>query len=488
MTDVRAEQDQPAELLPQKERPRRSNQPSALTKWLSLVLVGSGAIALAVRASGPVVDPDTWWHLRLGDDFRYGWSLSNPGQLSPFADKAWVPTQWLSEVVMSYVNSIFGLSGIAWLTGAAVLALATALFAVCRQEGTTLAASVTVMLALVGVTASISTRPQLMSFILLAVYTGAWLRTARDLRARWWLVPVSGVWACLHGMWFTGTLVGIVVVVGMSLDRRVSLQKAGRLSLVPLLGIVAAALTPVGPKLLLAPITVSKLAPFITEWQPPNFRQPCALFTATMLMLIMVSWSRGHQTSWSHILLFILACGWTALSLRTVAIGAVMAAPLLSAAMHEWITTRPVLRMAKRERNSVVAGVVTGLVLLTVLAQTRSASQPPLPPSVDIALAGLPAQTVVFNDDALGGWLEWRHPNVAPVSDTMEDAYEPAYLIAYIHAVSLAPGWEKFVRRTGARYALLYPGSPLAFELRRHWGWRPVASGPSAVLLAGRRL
>jgi hypothetical protein len=453
---------------------------------MSFAILALGSGYLAVRAAGPVVDPDTWWHLRLGLDFRNGWSMSHPGRLAPFADKPWVPTQWLSEVTMSYVNSVFGLSGIAWLTGAAVLALAAALFASCRQEGTTLAASVTVMLALVGVTASISPRPQLLSFILLAVFMAAWLRTTRDLRVRWWLVPLTGVWACAHGMWFTGVLVGFVVVAGMQLDRRVTPIQSLRLLLLPTLGLCAAALTPVGPKLLAAPFMVSKLSPFIMEWQPPNFRQPCALFTATMLMLIAVSWARRGQVRWSEILLFVLACAWTALSLRTVAIGAVMAAPLLSAAMHGWITARPVAPLVGRERASVVAWPAVGLVVLTVLAGSRSASQPPLGPTVESALTRLPEKAVVLNDDKFGGWLEWRHPNVAPVVDTMEDAYTPAYLVQYINAVRLAPGWESFVRRSGARYALLSPSAPLAVELQKHWGWRAVASGQSGVLLVGR--
>jgi hypothetical protein len=462
-------------------------EPSVLAKWLSLGMFVSSAAYLAYRAAGPITDPDTWWHLRLGAEFRAGWSLSDPGKLSAFANQPWVPTQWLFEVIASFLVDAFGLAAVAWLTGVGVLVLAAALFAACRQVGSTLPASVAAMLAMLGTTASIAPRPQLVSFILLAVFTAAWMRTARDLRPRWWLILLTGVWACCHGMWLTGPLTGLAVVAGLALDCRLTFKQGLRLLSVPILGIVAAALTPVGPKLLLAPVAISKVAPFIMEWQPPDFRSPAPFVTALMLMMIVMTWSRASRVGWSQILLLALAFGWTALSLRTVALGAVMAAPLLAGAMQSWITDRPALPVAKRERLVVIAGLLAGAAVVTVLAPHRSVYDPPVPANVDSALGRLPAQTVVFNDYALGGWLEWRHANLSPVIDTLADAYRPTYLADYVSAVRLGPGWEGFLRRTGARYALLDPSSPLALELQRHWGWRPVAFSPTAELLTGRR-
>jgi hypothetical protein len=399
-----------------------------------------------------------------------------------------VPTQWLFEVVASLLVDAFGLAGVAWLTGVGVLVLAAALFAACRQEGSTLAASVSAMLGLLGVTASIAPRPQLVSFILLAIFITAWMRTGHDLRLRWWLIPLTGVWACCHGLWFTGPLTGFAVVMGLALDHQVTLRQFLRLLSVPILGICAAAITPVGPKLLLAPVAVSRAAPFIMEWQPPDFRSPAPFVTALMLMMVVMTWSRTSEIAWSHVLLLALAFGWTALSLRTVAIGAVMAAPLLSAAMHKWITNRPALPMLRRERLAVSAGLVLGTAVVTVLAPNRSVYDPPVPGNVNAALSRLPANTVVFNEYALGGWLEWEHAKLSPVIDTLADAYTPTYLTDYVDAVRLGPGWEGFFRQTRARYALLDPSSPLALELRRHWDWRPVASSSEAELLTGRPL
>ena len=70
-------------------------------------------------------------------------------------------------------------------------------------------------------------RPQMLSFLLVAVTAAAWLRTREDGRLRWWLVPLTWVWAMLHGMWPIGIVIGVVAVVGLALDRRAHRARPG---------------------------------------------------------------------------------------------------------------------------------------------------------------------------------------------------------------------------------------------------------------------
>ena len=71
-------------------------------------------------------------------------------------------------------------------------------------------------------------RPQMLSFLLVAVTIGAWLRTREDGRLRWWLVPMTWVWAMSHGMWPIGIVIGVVAVVGLALDRAYRPARSGR--------------------------------------------------------------------------------------------------------------------------------------------------------------------------------------------------------------------------------------------------------------------
>ena len=101
-------------------------------------------------------------------------------------------------------------------------------------------------------------RPQVLSYLLVAVTTAAWLRGPRDRRAPWWLVPLTWVWAMCHGMWPVGIVIGVVAVVGLALDRRATRAPRwpGWLA-VPVASALVSLLTPVGPGLFGAVLQVS---------------------------------------------------------------------------------------------------------------------------------------------------------------------------------------------------------------------------------------
>ena len=52
----------------------------------------------------PHVRNDTWFHLRFGREFLEGWSLRNPGHLGVFDTADWIPTQWLSQMGMAWLE------------------------------------------------------------------------------------------------------------------------------------------------------------------------------------------------------------------------------------------------------------------------------------------------------------------------------------------------------------------------------------------------
>lgn len=457
---------------------------SPLSDVLALVLLGSVSAIVAIHSSRPVYDPDTWWHLRLGQEFRGPWSLADPGSLTPFATRPWFATQWLLEVVASYVQQAFGLAGIAWLSGVGVVVLTVAIYVACRQRASVLlAASMAASLALCGTSLSDGPRLQVASFVLLAVFMTAWLRTMDDLRPRWWLVPLSWLWACTHGMWFMGLLVGFLVVAGLALDRRLTRRDAVRLALVPLGGLVAAALTPVGPKLLLAPLATSKMAWFITEWQPPKFLELVPAIAALTVALVVVTWARGGtRRSWSEILLLAMAAGWIVLYYRTIAVGAVIAAPLLAGAIQSWLPAerRPTPRWERWAGLGMALAIVVGLGIAAPYRGT-----PPLEEMgrMNAALRNLPNGTVVFNSYELGGWLEWDHRNVVPVVDGLTDAYHVPYVAHYMDAIGLEPGWRKTIDKTGAEYAMLQSGTSLPAALSDTGHWKPVVRQSGYVLL-----
>ena len=69
--------------------------------------------------------------------------------------------------------------------------------------------------------------------MLLAVVLAAWLQTDRDLKPRWWLIPLTFVWSLCHGFWFIGAAYGFLFVVGIALEPSRRPADARPLALVP---------------------------------------------------------------------------------------------------------------------------------------------------------------------------------------------------------------------------------------------------------------
>jgi hypothetical protein len=256
---------------------------------------------------------------------------------------------------------------------------------------------------------------------------------------------------------------------------------------VPALSVVAAALTPIGPKLLLAPVAVGNVGAFITEWQPPSFKTPAPAVTIAMIAIVVIAWSRaGRKVDYSHLALLLVATGWTLLAVRTVTLGALLAAPLLAAVMQQWLkrgATRPT-------RRDLVHVVGAGTLCLAVLAGVvpAVADQPAKVPSgLSAELSDISPREIVINDYAVGGWLRWRHPNVQPLIDGLTEAWSIRQLQDYATMSAVADGWEDVVAQSGAEWALLRGGSPLATALEDRLAWTQVDETEGYVLLRSAR-
>jgi hypothetical protein len=477
---------------------RRSEAPGAVdegpdpVRWLlraaPLALVAV-ILAVVLRLSAlHLGNDDTWFHLVLGHRFRTGWSLTAPGGLTPFATSGWVPTQWSTEVLASLLEDRWGLPGVAWLFGALYLALVAGTYLSCRTRGRPLAAVVPTGLLVLGAAPVLSARPQVVSLVLLTVTVAAWLRTADDGRPRWWLVPMTWVWATAHGLWSAGVLLGLVCWVGLVLDRRVTGRRSLAVLAVPVLSLVATTLTPVGPRLLTSQLAVSARTGLIAEWGPTSFRSVPALAVALMLGLLTVVWVRRGGLSWSRVLLLALAAGWTLLVSRMVPLGGVVAAPLLAEALERALADADVADgspgAGRRERFALAALATAYLVVLALAAPRLAAAPADEPTALAPRLAALPAGSTVLVEDGIGGWLEWRVPHVHPVIDGMLDAYPVGYIADFFATTRVEPGWRSFVAASGARSAVLDRGSPLSTAMRERLGWRVLQRDRSWVYLA----
>jgi hypothetical protein len=447
------------------------------------LLPGLVVLAAVVQVARPVSDPDTFWHLAAGDRLRQTWVFNGPDPWSTMSTQPWRLHEWLPELLMSAFQQLLGLPGVAWLLPLGVAGIGLALWRVTRRRGSLLVSAAVTAVSLAAMSQSLSLRPHLVTFALTVVTTGAWLRTWEDRRARWWLVPLTWVWACSHGMWFMGVLVGVVALLGLALDRRVTRRQWGRLVLVPLGSLAAAALTPTGPELLLSPFAVNETTQFIQEWMAPSIKQPGFAFFVGIVGVVVLVWSRSRATvAWTDVLLLVLGTGLALLYARTVAVGAAVVAPVAAVTLQGLLPTRPE-PLERREVGFTLGLTALGLVVAAVVVSVRAVVPGWGAAGLDPALSRLPAGTVVCNDYGMGGWLIWRHPNVRPAIDGRVEVYSLAHVREYVAFSAASPGWTAYLTHTGCRWALVSTSSAASEALQKQTGWRVAARDSEFVLL-----
>jgi len=461
------------------DSPVRADE-STLFRRAGIGLLVGVFLAVVVFAAHPLTNPDTFFHLRFGEEFLSGWAPWDPGTVTSIGTADWVPTQWLSQVVMAAVERAFGLAGVAWLFGTAVLGYAYVVYRACRRTVPAAVATFLVIVTLAASAQGLSARPQILSYLFVVITVDAWLRTADDGRRRWWLVPMTWLWVLCHGMWPIGVLIGLVAVGGLAVERR-GRGEVLRLLAIPAASALAAAVTPVGPRVYAAVLEVGGRSKYFWEWGAPHFDEPAGATAALMVGVLVLLGLLAARVRPTHALLILLVLGALLYSYRTTPVAAAVAAPLIAR------LAQPHLPRAgsptRRESMTVVAAAALASGLLAALAAAAVPDRPELPDWVDSEMAALPTGTRVLNQDLFGGPLMWLHPDVDFLYSGYGDVYPTAALEQRKDLEELQPGWEETVTELQARIALLPDDSSLAYALQHSLHWRVVHDSDDVVML-----
>jgi hypothetical protein len=455
---------------------------SGIPRWIPLAGFGLLLVALTRQAGLGLSDPDAPWHVVAGRELASTWQFAGPDPLSAFGHRPWILTQWLPELLMAGGYRLGGLPAVTWLASAGITALCAVVYFQARRWGGPLGSVVATGMAALGAAGSLSPRPQVVGMILFVVTSGAWLATSRDHRARWWLLPVAWLWACCHGTWVMGPMVGFVVVAGLVAHRSVS-----RPQLVRLLGLVlgcavAGLVTPLGWRSVESIQAVQAVSPYIQEWRHTSLTDPAALVTLLMALVVVLTARRTTAPPWVTAGLVVFALVWTLWHGRTVAFGALLLAPLVAESFSVLIG-RPRLAVDRTERLVIGATVAFALTVAGLLAASGPPGMVDVPHQADRALDSLPAGSTVFNTDRLGGWLMLDHPTVRQTFDTRVEVYGPDAIQDYFTVMDARAGWQRLFDELDPDAALVADSAPLARALQDQRGWAVTARGAGYLLL-----
>ncbi len=472
-----------------------------LRGWLMPLLVGLGAYGVAIAGAHALLnDGDTLSHIAIGR-----WIIAH--HALPFHDpfsftahgEAWVPHEWLAEVVFALVYNRLGWGGIVTLTG---LAGAAAFGILTRVLARTLGWRHAMLAALAGfllVEAHYLARPHALAWPCLVVWmAGIVGGRDRETRPSLALLPVMTLWCNLHGGFVVGLLFAALLAIeavwqAPSASRFCALREWG--AFLAFAGI-AALVSPNGVDGLLLPFKMLGMnfaLSSISEWRATNFARfdPIEVWIG---LLILGGCTLGLRLPVSRVLMLLLLL-WMALDhVRNEELLGIIA-PLLMAAPLALLRQAPApgaaSRLFRQPRVMPAVGAIAGLTVLmgiTIFATVRLLNQSGLAPRAEVApvealaaarRAGLDGH--VFNSVRFGGYLMFE--GIPTFVDGRADLFGDAFLKRYVAATNALGGLlPDLLDRYAIRWTLLEPQSPAAGLLDHLPGWERLYADAHAVI------
>jgi hypothetical protein len=475
--------------------------------WLRVHIVWAqlGAIAAIMIALpfGRAVDPDFWWHLRTGElIFHSGIPTHDVFSFTVF-HQSWVAHEWLSEVLIFYVQSVFGYAGNALLFSGAALGALGLMYALARQAGAgTKPLVALVLLSTVLLASFVTVRPQVFSWLLFAAFIYILERYERgdraSLRA---LPPLMVLWSNLHlGFVYGLVVVGVWVATKIWQAGRRGAAKLQEPITVATFCFLATVINPQGPsiftylvKYFVAGQTERSL---IQEWQHPYFALTVCWPLLLASVLIGLSLLSRNRPKPYLCIISVIAIALSAQAARNIPFVALLLIPVAGcAAADRW-------RGARRETDSrlristpaaAAFAIALGAFVLTMSSHLQGAlsglqpSDASYPAAATVYLEQHAPHASVFNSYDWGGYLVDRlYPNGQVFIDGRADVYGPQVMRDYIDIAMAQPGWQALLDQYQANAVLFPPNTRLSVALRQDPAWQEVYMDSEASLFLRR--
>jgi hypothetical protein len=473
-------------------------------------------------------DCDTGWHIRTGE-----WILKNhwvPAQDIFSYSKAgapWFAWEWLSDVLMAWLNGVGGLRVVALCALALICTIFTLLFLLVGRKANPIVALGVTMLAAAASSIHWLARPHLFTLLFLVLFYAA-LEQVREGHDRLWGVPYLAilpvatiVWTNLHGGFFVGVVtIGaygagelMQAAFGPEAGRAESGRKARRFLVCAAAALAASLVNPYFYHLhehmaqyLRDPFNSEHIVEFLS----PSFHSGSAIYFEAMLALGAAAafWNLAKGRFTETVLMLVWAHA-AFLAVRNIPIFMIAAAPPVAAALQEWLNRLPEwnvagwLRRAARGFNRIAAETadtetigrwhLASMAGLALVAAVVFAPHPPKdfraefdPKSFPAGAAALLRQDPaarIFTHDQWGDYLIWSlYPGHKVFVDGRSDFYGDDFEEKVLDVMNVKYGWEQTLGRFGVNTILLRTAAPLAGALKESRHWRVVYDDGLAVV------
>ena len=469
---------------------------------MGILLGAVSIVGIRLRRS----DPDTWWHIAVGQRIldTHRWPTSDPYSFTA-SGVHWIAYEWLGEVAMAFATRVGGLLGLAGLQ-ICLAAIATMLlyyYAYVRC-GNWKASCVATGLLLPFASVIFALRPQLFGYIFLLV-TLICLERFRQghLRALWVLPPLFLIWANTHGtfvfglaaigVYFAGGLVNFQLG-GLSAEPWTGWQRKQLLSTF-LLCCLAILITPYGTELAAYPVLMATTQPFnianILEWQPLSFGVGLGKYVLALLLVIFLAhifFPRKYKLHEMGMLLFAVyaAC----IHIRFMLVLVMILVPIVASFLARWMPSYDpdkdmyVMNLAIIALLAVsIAAMVPGKAVLESLVAEE------YPVAAIQFLRQHPQPARMFNEYTYGGYLIWQLGGKQKVFiDGRADMYEYSGVFQdYMRIVNLDRDALALLSKYDIQSCLIKRKSAFATLLAASPDWKQTYADDLSVIFVRSR-
>lgn len=421
----------------------------------------------------PLGDNSLFIHLRTGLDLvRTGHvPRTDPYSFTAGGDP-WVVQSWLASLLYGLAERLGGFPAVRLLHGL-LYGLLAWLLARLARTGSSLRTALGAALVIGAGVVYWSPRP--LAFGLVAFALTVWVVERR--RPWWLLVPIVWVWVNTHGSFVLGLAWLVLVAVGERLDGH------RRPDVLPwlggfLAGLVVAVLNPLGPRLLVFPLSVvGRREAFakVVEWRSPSFSGSgpgmLTLLALGGIVLVLVR-ARPAWRDAVPVVGFLVA---GLLAQRNLPMFAVVAAPAIARALR---TPAGAPGDPRPESSAVAVAVASVLAVLAVLFVVVAAREPAFDfDGYPVRAAPLvPRGARVATTDVAAGYLILRRGEAANVMiDDRVDLYPVRVTKDYLRLLDGRPDALALLDRYRVETVLWETDRPLVAQLAASDGrWRRV--------------
>lgn len=466
------------------------------------VMLACLLIALAVfTARTRFNDPDMWWHLRTGQVIWSTHVIPTTDLFSYTAyHHAWVPQEWLSQVLIYGAYHAAGYTGLMLWLCLATAALFVAGYLLCSLYSGNAKVSFLGALAIwFFSTIGIAIRPQMIGYLLL-IFELLLLHLGRTRSPRWFLLlpPLFALWVNVHASFILGIAVAAAVFgcsflglqAGPLAARRWEWRQRRFLALALAFSVAALFLNPTGVKQILFPLDLMWKQPVnlghVEEWLPLQLNSARALGLLAVLAAILLLVVRRAELYWDELALLAIGSVLAVQHARMFFVFGILAAPVLSRLLaNSWDNYEPGSDRPLANAVMIVAalaGSVLGFPSLRTL-DAQVAQSSPVKAVEYIQSHHLSGN--MLNEYVYGGYLIWAAPDHPVFVDGRAELYEwTGVLTEFANWALLRSDPTALLRQYDVSFCLLSRGSPMTHVLALLPDWKLVFSGDNSVIFA----